>query len=418
MRKLFLILCCSLLFLSACQKTDLKTSVAGADAAASDVSTGPAGNIATGITDATKEQFQPQSREIPGAKQMEGDQGSQSQAENPPQKPQKNIDPAAQKLLDGQAGKCAQKKDSGQAFSCFEDFVKSEVKTGGPQLAFQDLKLLYNVDPVAKAFCHPLAHAIGHAAVDKYPKISEAYKHGDAFCWSGYYHGVMEEISERIGIENLPKKLNEICADIPGKEVQSFDYYNCVHGLGHGLMAVTQDQLFDSLAYCDNLTGHYEKESCYGGVYMENVIVDNLNHHTDFLKPDKPLYPCTAVKKQYKDACYLMQTSYVLKLIHYDFAKGFEICANTPDQDFVDTCYRSLGRDASGTTSSNLVRTRANCFYGKGYRQRSQCIIGAVKDFISYFHSDTQAKELCKSLQDADLTSICLETVKVYYKSF
>jgi hypothetical protein len=37
-------------------------------------------------------------------------------------------------------------------------------------------------------------HVIGRTALDKYKTIADTYAHGDQFCWSGYYHGVMEEV--------------------------------------------------------------------------------------------------------------------------------------------------------------------------------------------------------------------------------
>jgi len=54
---------------------------------------------------------------------------------------------------------------------------------------------------------------------------------------------------------------------------------------------------------------------------------------------------------------------------------------------------------------------------GKGHRQESNCVIGAVKDFISYFHADKQAKEFCSSLPN-ELKNICLDTAESYYKNF
>lgn len=35
---------------------------------------------------------------------------------------------------------------------------------------------------------------------------------------------------------------------------------------------------------------------------MENLIVDGAHggHYSKYLKPDEPLYPCTAVAEQYK----------------------------------------------------------------------------------------------------------------------
>jgi hypothetical protein len=181
-------------------------------------------------------------------------------------------------------------------------------------------------------------------------------------------------------------------------------------------MVVSNNHLFDSLKLCDNLSGTWEQNSCYGGVYMENVILDNLGEHTDYLKPNDPIYPCNAVEQKYKTSCYLMQTSYALKVSNQDFSKVFALCRQA-DSGFEDTCWQSLGRDASGSTSSNAERTREKCYLGENYREKSNCIVGAVKDFISYFHSDVEAKNFCNSLSQ-DLTQICLDTATSYYKSF
>src|SRR5437867_2527136 len=105
----------------------------------------------------------------------------------------------------------------------------------------------------------------------------------------------MERAVSLMGIEKAEKSLNNFCTQIPGKDHYSFDYYNCVHGLGHGIMSITRNELFDSLKICDNLTGSWERQSCWGGAFMENVMADNRNHTTKYLKLDDLLYPCNAV---------------------------------------------------------------------------------------------------------------------------
>src|SRR3712207_8409133 len=39
---------------------------------------------------------------------------------------------------------------------------------------------------------------------------------------------------------------------------------------------------------------------------------------------------------------------------------------------------------------------RSFCMMGEDYEARSNCVIGAVKDFISYYDGDEQARELCE----------------------
>ncbi len=301
-------------------------------------------------------------------------------------------------------------------FDCYQKYYQGLVKNQGIQAAFEDLRSRYNQNNYVVAQCHPLTHVIGNIAVEKYATVEEAYAHGDSFCWSGYYHGVMEGIALKIGEKNIISQLNDICKDMNGKANYSFDYYNCVHGLGHGLMDLTGDELFDSLKMCDNLTGVWEQNSCYSGVFMENIITDNKNHFTNYLKPNDPLYPCNAVDEKYKNTCYLMQTSYMLKVNNGDFNKVFSLCEKA-DSAYINNCFISLGRDASGRSVSNVMQTKITCDLGKSFEARSNCIIGAVKDFISYFHSDIQAKTLCNSLSK-DLQNICSDTTENYYKSF
>jgi hypothetical protein len=299
---------------------------------------------------------------------------------------------------------------------CFERYYEDIVTDETIAKAFVDLKVRYDESAVVRSLCHPLTHVIGRAAAKKYPDVGDAYRQGDHFCWSGYYHGVMEGILRDTKPTDLPDTIDAICNSIPGKETFSFDYYNCVHGLGHGVMYITDNELFDALILCDNLSGGWEKESCYGGVFMENVITDFENHFTKYLKPDELMYPCSVVPEKNKHACYLMQTSYVLKENGYDFKEAFELCSQIGES-HINTCYQSIGRDASGSTVSHIERTKNYCLIGLDFRQQSNCAIGAVKDFISYFHSDTQAKQFCAAL-GRGLQDICLNTATQYYRSF
>jgi len=306
--------------------------------------------------------------------------------------------------------------ENGTDFSCYEEYYNKLTVEKGITASFDDLKKRYAENAYVRSQCHPLTHVLGNKAVVLYPKVSEAFNHGDSFCWSGYYHGVMEGIVGNIGKDKVIDQLNSICSDIAGKAEYSFGYYNCVHGLGHGLMAISDNELFKSLDICNTLNGEWEKTSCYGGAFMENVIADGKGHVTNFLKPSEPLYPCSAVVDTYKGSCYLMQTSYMLKVTNNNFSKVFALC-RTADKGYENICFQSLGRDASGQSLSNAEKTKATCDLGADYNEKSNCIVGAVKDFISYYHSDKEAKNLC-SILSLELNKICTNTAVSYYKSF
>ncbi|MEQ1499952.1 MAG: hypothetical protein ABL917_01100 [Parcubacteria group bacterium] len=305
-------------------------------------------------------------------------------------------------------------------YKCFAKYYKELVIKSGATFAIEDMKKRSSDDYAVLSLCHPLMHVVGRQASESYKTVSEAFSKADSFCWSGYHHGIMEGIIERIGIENLATELNTICADVPGKERYTFDYYNCVHGLGHGIMAELDDEVLESLAMCDNLEGSWEEQSCYSGVYMQNIIdstnVADSGNTVKYLKPEEPMYPCNIVAEKYKGQCYLGQTSYALQVSGNNLKKVFGMCANV-NQPYRDICNQSMGRDIANQVAHDPTGTKNNCSIAVDLNDINNCLIGAVKEIISYYHSDTQAYEFCAILEDA-YKNTCTDTTKSYYSVF
>jgi hypothetical protein len=279
-------------------------------------------------------------------------------------------------------------------YACYKNELTQITQKQSPEKAMALVKQAYTKVPYVKSQCHQLTHAIGRAALTKYnDDVAQTYAHGDQYCWSGYYHGAMEALATNKGYDYIVKNANNICKPIAAKGEYSFYHYNCVHGLGHGFMFVKNGDFMNEQTP--------DKDAKVGSTY---------------LKADQPMYPCTAVDTKYKDQCYLMQTSYALQTVSYDFSKVFTMCDNV-EPEFKDTCYTSLGRDASGNSISNVDQTRTTCLLGKSDEGQKFCVHGAAMDFVSYFHSDVQAKQLCTSLP-SNLSSDCLDVVKSYYATF
>ena len=304
-------------------------------------------------------------------------------------------------------------------FDCWGERYKAMVQQQSPQAAFADIKQAYERHDFVRSQCHQIVHVLGREAAVKYSDTVSAYDQGDNFCWSGYYHGVMEGVAAKIGPEKLMATLPDICAGAKTKQAYGFYHYNCVHGLGHGLMAVNSNKLFEVLDMCKKFTDSWERESCYGGTFMENIMGEENkdNHPTVYFKADDALYPCTVVSVEYKQQCYMMQTSHALKVTNSDFSRVFALCAQV-EKPLDETCYQSLGRDASGRSISNAAVAKTTCLLGPTQSAQSNCIIGAVKDFVSYYHSDKQGQELCHSLDQKILTETCLSAASSIYSTF
>lgn len=309
---------------------------------------------------------------------------------------------------------------SASDFACWKERFEYITSDKSSAEAFVDLRKAYDSSPFVRSQCHQLTHIIGREEAKKHSTISKTYKYGDSFCWSGFYHGAVEQFAKEYGPKRLFSDINSMCADVRVETRYSFYHYNCAHGIGHGVMTVSDNELFASLKSCDRVTDQWERASCYGGVFMENIMSDpasNTGHTTKYLKPEEPMYPCTAVDNIYKSSCYTMQSSYALKQINYDFSKMFDLCSDV-GANFELACYLSIGRDASGNSVSSTPKTIASCSEGHTVIQRTQCAVGAVKDFISYYHDDTKAKELCLGFEETEVQTTCTQQAALYYKTF
>ena len=302
-------------------------------------------------------------------------------------------------------------------FRCYAKFYAQTTYRQNPEAAFKDMKSRYNTDNYVKGECHQLSHIVGRTAFKKYGGLASAYEHGDNFCWSGFHHGVIEQAVGALGVKGIKAQANDICKPLADKRRYSFDHFNCVHGLGHGFMSVDGYELFAALKSCDLLSDSWDASSCYGGVYMENVMVAARENGTSrYLKPDDLLYPCNAVETSYKEQCYLMQSSYMLQQNGYNFAATFGICARA-DVDFVSTCNQSIGRDASGSSVSDAVQTKTKCDVAPNRQALQDCVTGSVKDFVSYFHSDVQARAYCNQYETT-IAEVCNSVTTDYYRVF
>jgi hypothetical protein len=203
----------------------------------------------------------------------------------------------------------------------------------------------------------------------------------------------------------LPKKSRQICAD-PDIRETSFLAYQCVHGLGHGLMIHTGYDLLASLRVCDKLETAWDSDSCEAGVFMENIS-SSYGIKSRWLREDDLIYPCNTIAERYKLYCYLMVTSRILEANGYDWAKTVSTCRKS-DRSWIATCFQSLGRDASGNTRQNVPKILELC--GLAADMTSECIYGAARDITSNDASPRRAKGLCEAAA-AKFRAYCFEGI-------
>lgn len=280
-------------------------------------------------------------------------------------------------------------------YSCLETFFLDLIHKTDTKTTLQTLAKANNENTAIMRLCHPLAHRIGREAYNILGDAVKAFSVGDETCANGYYHGVLE------GYLAKSPKLEEAVAGVcqGNGTVSAYIYYQCVHGLGHGLMFKTGDNIAESLKDCDLLKSAYDRESCYGGVFMQNIVNDapyNTGHGPPVVKASDPLYPCddvSIVSDKYQGACYFLSTTQIIKSTGTNWAAMAGWCDQAPVK-YRYLCYQSMGRDVSGSTLRDP---------GKGYAACQQaspnyvgdCIQGFAKDLLEYDPHNPSAKVFC-----------------------
>ena len=167
-------------------------------------------------------------------------------------------------------------------------------------------------------------------------------------------------------------------------------------------MLYTRYDLPKALDLCHQLATSYDSVSCTGGVFMENQQ-SSYGIRSKYLKSDDLLYPCDVVKDEDKLYCYLLVTSYILPHVGYDWKKAADWCRKS-DANFVQYCFQSYGRDASGSAREDPDGIIQNCSNaGSGERE---CIFGAVRDILNNDPSDIRSKQLCEKVK-SEFRSYC-----------
>jgi hypothetical protein len=281
---------------------------------------------------------------------------------------------------------------TGEDQRCYEQAFGNLAYEEGPKQAIADFEATEQTNDAVRANCHRIVHMIGSASLARFDgDVAQAFAQGSATCWSGYYHGILERSFADIDSPSDAKGVARKLCDDPDIEKTTFLLYQCVHGLGHGLMIYSAYNLPWALDICDALVTDWDQSSCTGGVFMENIS-SSYGIKSRWVRDDDPLYPCEDMKDRHKLYCYLMVTSRINELNGFDWKQTAATC-RTVERDWVTTCFESYGRDASGWTVEEPPKIAALCRLTGRFEK--SCVYGAVRDLASFDPSGKRATAFC-----------------------
>lgn len=293
--------------------------------------------------------------------------------------------------------------------TCYEQAYGNISFREGPKAALALVEKQYagGADPN----CHRIVHVIGAAALTRNDgNVARTFAEGSSTCWSGYYHGVLERAFlkvESFDADTLGAKSRSLCAD---RQVRASSWlsYQCLHGLGHGLMITTGYRLPLSLDVCRRLATDWDRTSCKGGVFMENFVT-SYGGQSPWVRDGDPLYPCDWVAEGDKYTCYQQATTRIIRVVGLDWEKIAQTCAGA-EPNWIDTCFGSFGQNASVQGFRKPEAIVATCSVARPYGGEQECLRYAAMDIAGTYSGGKEAAALCE-MSAVDLRGDCYEAI-------
>ncbi|MGI9098843.1 MAG: c-type cytochrome [Solirubrobacteraceae bacterium] len=275
---------------------------------------------------------------------------------------------------------------------CLEQAFGNLTFNEGPKLALERLEKMTATNTAVASRCHRITHRMGSAALSRFKDdVAPAFIAGSAVCASGYYHGIIERAFLGQPKDKLGVVARQLCAD---KQIsdQRFLEYQCIHGLGHGLMLYTGYDMPGSLKTCDGLQTDFGQVSCSGGVFMENFN-SSYGVTSKYLRKNDPIYPCDAVAERHKAQCYGLVTANLLRRTGYDQRKTAQGCRRS-EPDWLSVCFESFGRDVSGIAGKSASKALASCRLAGA--NEGDCLYGVAREIVNSDAAGERGASFCE----------------------
>jgi hypothetical protein len=228
-------------------------------------------------------------------------------------------------------------------------------------------------------WCHHQGHHVGEFLLGYYNgDIQEALSNAHRKCDSSLYHGMLENFI----------KQEVILSDVDPKDIEvttSCDIFEdrlirleCGHGIGHGLVKASDFDLKWSANRCDEFELTEQRQVCYRGVFMENIVA--LEDGKGVFDEDDPYSVCNTLEDRHAQVCY----QYHAKKIN-SFTPGnvFDSCDKIEPESLVKYCYMGVQPYLFSTFHNNYQNIVLECSKGN-LDYQTYCYVGTVIGLIDW----------------------------------
>ena len=306
--------------------------------------------------------------------------------------------------------------------NCYLTGLERRLADSGVAAAMATLAALARDDKTFEKEGHVYAHGVGIKGYLVTHNVQGTFDQCPTGFASGCSHGVIQAYLE--SRDSLTDEaLNTLCQPYRGSGATQWQLFQCVHGTGHGLVMMYQGDLPHALVSCDRLTGGWDRDSCYGGAFMENIIRTTSPHHPaselaashhhmqafKALDSTDLLYPCSIVEDRYHRACYEIQTAAIFHFTKGKVEPAAAACDGAPAV-MRPVCYTSLGRDISAKALRNPAKAVRLC-EKTGETNRPWCFFGVAKALVDWDARPSAGLAFCQEVGNARGGPLCFRGV-------
>lgn len=290
-------------------------------------------------------------------------------------------------------------------FVALQQEFDSIVEEHDARVALREVERRAKMDSRFAHSCHALVHSIGHTAYHTYDDFGVAMLYAEPVCNVGYIHGVSQ--SHFAHASDIANEVQQVCAEY---DIDSSIGWECVHGVGHGLMLGTDNDVPQSLEYCDLFSRDEERYACYTGLFMENFHTNEMFHPTDFLDTEEPFRVCTGLAEQYQKACNHYAIHYYIRANENDFQAALDYCGQLDRALRVD-CAGGVGDLAIKEHIDQPLHVEKLCMTADTTFMQNSCIANMTALYTNQFGVRADGLRLCEQLQSGN-ASVCEHVVE------
>ena len=182
--------------------------------------------------------------------------------------------------------------------------------------------------------------------------VGKAFAEGDPTCGSGYYHGLLQWKLAGVTPDKVASVARNACSE-PKIRANAYNYYQCVHGLGHGLMLYTRYDLPKALDLCHQLRPSDSVVVHRRRLHGEPELL--LRHPLEVPEHEEPALPLRRSSR--RGQALLLPARHVVhpSAGRHDWKKAADWCRKS-DAGWVQYCFQSTGETPRASPSTTRSR--------------------------------------------------------------